>query len=93
MPAPLGNQNARKENRLWSETIRRVIAQNDSAKLRKAAEALVAAAEAGDIAALKELGDRIDGKAAQQVLIGGDGQEPLSVELSWLTERKLARGG
>lgn len=82
MPAPLGNQNARKENRLWSETIRRVIAQNDSAKLRKAAEALVAAAESGDIAALKELGDRIDGKAAQQLLIGGDGSgDPVIVEV------------
>lgn len=82
MPAPIGNQNARKENRLWSETIRRVIAQNDSAKLRKAAEALVAAAEAGDIAALKELGDRIDGKSAQQLLIGGDGSgDPVIVEV------------
>ena len=32
---------------------------------------------AGDMSAMKELFDRIEGKAAQQVLVGGDGEEPI----------------
>ena len=70
--APLGNSNARKENRLWSETIKRVVAQNDSQKLRDLAEKLVSLAEAADVQALKEVGDRLDGKPAQQVQLSGD---------------------
>ena len=67
MGAPKGNRNAAKENRLWGETIRRVVTQQNSMRLRAAAEKLVAQAEAGDIAALRELGDRLDGKAVQQI--------------------------
>lgn len=81
MAAPIGNQNARKENRAWSEAIRRVVAQNDSQKLRDLAEKLVALAEAGDVAALKELGDRLDGKPAQQVQVSGDSDAPLVVSV------------
>ena len=82
MGAPVGNSNARKENRIWSETIRRVVAQNDSQKLRDLAEKLVSVAATGDVAALRELGDRLDGKPAQQVLMtGGDGG-PLETDLT-----------
>ena len=77
MGAPIGNTNARKANRAWSETIRRVVAQNDSEKLRAAAEKLVELAQAGDVAALRELGDRLDGKAAQQIQLQGDEDQPL----------------
>lgn len=65
--APLGNKNATKENRLWGETIRRVVTQENSKRLRAAAESLVAAAEEGDVGALRELGDRLDGKVAQPI--------------------------
>lgn len=87
-----GNKNATK-NKIWIAALNRAIAQDDGKRLREAAEKLIDLAAQGDVPALRELGDRLDGKAAQQLLIGGDGQEPLSVELSWLTERKLARGG
>lgn len=42
----------------------------DPQKLRKVAEAVVDAAIAGDMAAAREIGDRLDGKAAQ--VVGGD---------------------
>ena len=77
--APIGNKNAAKPNRLWGDAIRRAIAQNDSEKLRKAADALVKAAENGDVAALRELGDRLDGKAPQQITVSGDADEPLRI--------------
>lgn len=65
MGAPLGNKNAAK-GKMWQQAIERVIAKRPK-DLEDAALALVAAAKAGDIAALKELGDRIDGKAVATV--------------------------
>lgn len=75
--APLGNKNAVKENRLWSDTIRRALAQKNGAKLRALVDRLIDRAAEGDIAALKEIGDRIDGKAAQALLMQGDPDKPL----------------
>ena len=45
--------------------------------LEPIADKLVEQALAGEIVHIKELGDRLDGKAAQQVLVGGDGEEPI----------------
>lgn len=84
MGAPLGNTNARKENRLWRETIHRVVTQEDSKRLRAAAEKLVELAEQGDVAALRELGDRIDGKPAQSI----DAQVSGEFRISFLSEDK-----
>lgn len=64
---PKGNRNAAKDNRLWSETIRRAVTQADGKKLRAIADMLIEKACEGDIQAIKELGDRLDGKPAQTV--------------------------
>lgn len=80
-----GNTNSSRNNRMWADTIRRVIAQSDGEALRRVAEALVLKAQEGDIAAIKELGDRIDGKSvATTELTGADGSNlpiGISVEL------------
>lgn len=65
--APEGNTNSSKDNRLWAGTIRRAITQGDPERLRKIAEALLNKAAEGDMAAIKELGDRLDGKSTQPV--------------------------
>lgn len=70
--APLGNRNAAKENRLWGETIRRIAVQDDAKRLRAVAEKLYDAAEQGDVSAIREIGDRLDGKAAQPIEHSGD---------------------
>ena len=76
-----GNKNAVK-NRPWAEAINRVLLANDGAKMRALAEKIVEKALEGDVAALKEVGDRSDGKPAQQVQIGGDGSgDPVVVEV------------
>lgn len=75
--APEGNTNSSKNNRLWAETIRRAVVQADPQRLRKIAETLLAKAEEGDIAAIKELGDRLDGKCAQQIIMSGDPESPV----------------
>jgi hypothetical protein len=79
MGAPLGNKNATK-NRLWDATLRRALLASDGEKLRELAEKLIEKALEGDVSALREIGDRIDGKAHQQLTLSGDEDNPLRVE-------------
>jgi hypothetical protein len=67
--APEGNQNSIKNNRLWTETIKRVLIQDDvkGEKIRAIANKLIEKAQEGDMQAIKELGDRLDGKPNQSV--------------------------
>ena len=76
--APLGNTNASKSKPFW-HAIDRACAQEDGKRLRKAAEKLLDAAAAGEDWAIKELGDRLDGKPAQAIT-GSDGG-PLTVQV------------
>lgn len=50
-------------------------AGEDHKALRSIADALIASAQAGDMQAIKELADRVDGKVPQGV-IGGDEDDP-----------------
>jgi len=61
-------------NSLIADTLRRVLVQEEAIRLRNVTEALVAKAESGDVSAIKEVFDRIDGKSvATQELTGPDG--------------------
>ena len=77
MSAPKGNKNSSKENRVWGKTIKKLAIQEDYKRIHKVAEALFRKAEDGDISAIKELGDRIDGRAQQT--ISGDSDSPITV--------------
>lgn len=77
MAAPEGNNFSSKDNRLWTNTLRRVAVQGDGERLRRLAEKLFDQAEEGNIAAIKEIGDRLEGKPAQT--ISGDPDNPLTV--------------
>lgn len=82
MGAPLGNQNNVKGGR-WKAAIDRALEKRSRAKqieaLDELAEKLLAACDSGDLQALKELGDRLDGKATQAITGAGGG--PLVVEI------------
>lgn len=71
-----GNKNAAK-TRPWADAINRVLLAEDGKKLRALAEKLVDRAIEGDISALKEVGDRVDGKPAQQLDLANAGGQPL----------------
>lgn len=74
MPGTIGNTNSSRNNRLWADTIRRACLQADGAKLRAIADKLIEKAAEGDISAIRELGDRLDGKSVQGVeLTGAEG--------------------
>ena len=66
-----GNSNAARGTR-WREALRKALAKMDGGDkgkaLEKVAVALIGAAQEGDISAIKELGDRIDGKAVAMVV-------------------------
>ena len=77
MGAPKGNKHSSKENRVWGKVVRKLAVQEDYKRIHNVAEALFRKAEDGDIAAIKELGDRIDGKSEQT--ISGDSDAPITI--------------
>ena len=84
-------------DKLWRAAVRKKAAEfaegkSGPKKLEKAADALFAAAIAGDVSAMKEIGDRMDGKVPQGI-IGGDENDPAiktvtRVEIVALTAEK-----
>lgn len=80
MGAPAGNQNAAKAKK-WTAAIERALARRYGKKLVDAlddlADQFIAAVEKGDLAAFKELGDRLEGKPSQQIDLGNKDGEPL----------------
>ena len=72
-----GNNNAGKA-KIWSDAIRRAVLQGK--KLDSLANAIITAAEGGDIAALKEIGDRLEGKVTQTIS-GENG--PVELVITW----------
>ena len=67
MGAPFGNQNAKRQ-KVWHAAIMRALEARDKSRLDgkreldALAEKLIELVAAGDLAALKEFGDRLDGK-------------------------------
>lgn len=78
MGAPIGNRNAAKP-RLFDGALRRAIneAGADREVLLDIAKVMLAKALEGDLAAIKEIRDTLDGKPAQSVTVGGDPENPL----------------
>lgn len=81
MAAPEGNQNARK-GADWRQALKRALARHGNGTyhdgLEKLAAKYVKAAEKGEAWALKDIGDRFDGRPAQSVDLSGEVNIPLS---------------
>lgn len=85
--APKGNNNYKK-GAVFNDALRRAIAQDDGKRIRDAAEKLLDLAAEGTPWAVRELADRIDGKAMQAVSLTGADGGPL--EISQVT-RKIVK--
>lgn len=79
--ANLGNNHSNKINRLMNDTLKRILIQNEALRARSIAEALVTKAEDGDVSAIKEVFDRMDGKVVQENKISGDSDAPLMIQV------------
>lgn len=66
MSAPPGNKFAAKQNRVITDTLRRVVVQNPD-KVRIACEKALDKAAEGDLQTFREIADRLDGKPTQSV--------------------------
>jgi len=74
--ANIGNTHSNKVNRIMNDTLRRVLIQDEALRARTITEALVAKAEDGDVSAIREVFDRMEGKAvAKTELSGSEGKD------------------
>lgn len=83
MGAPVGNQNAAKA-KVWHAAILRALERRQPADQRikaidELADKLLDLVAAGDLPALKEFGDRMDGKPAQALIGGGEDDPPIRI--------------
>lgn len=84
MAAPQGNSNAKRGTE-WREAIRAAVKRYESddikrgQALERVAKKVVSMALDGDMQAIKEIGDRLDGRAVQA--IAGEDGGPLVIEI------------
>ncbi len=83
MPGP-------KSDKQWSDALRRAVNRESQGKgsakwMEVIANRCVEAAADGDMQAIREIGDRLDGKPKQQTEVSGpDGGEiPVGVKVKW----------
>jgi len=91
MAAAIGNNYAGKSKR-WLNAIDKALERRCKSNGQKAlieiAEKMLTAADNGESWAIKELGDRIDGKSAQSVTLLGDEEHPVVVkEVSFVSPK------
>ena len=83
MGAPVGNQNAAR-GRMWRAAIERALAKRSRVDQVEAlddlADKLLALAYEGDLGALKELGDRLEGKPGQAIELTGADGGPVTID-------------
>lgn len=87
--APLGNNNAG-EGKAYLRSLKRALAHKYGSVdegLFALAQVIVGKAEAGDGYALKELGDRFDGKPAQAIEHSGPAGQPIVIQSAQGDER------
>lgn len=72
-----GNPHGRAKDKHWRDALLLAIGGDNRARLRTIAEKVITLAEQGDMQAIKEIGDRLDGKPAQTTVLQGDEDNPL----------------
>jgi len=81
------NPKGAKSDKLWRDAIQRAVKRrldgtDEPQALDRLADKLVAKGLEGDIPAIKEIGDRLDGKPAQSIMTD-DENGPIKLEITW----------
>jgi|SRR6185312_11506589 len=84
MGAPVGNQNAARA-KVWRAAIERALERRKPANKRikaidELADKLLEECAGGNLSALQELGNRLDGKPPQAIIGGEEGDPPLKFQ-------------
>lgn len=79
-PGQSGNPNGRPKSKPFKDALKKAVAEAgaDDEALKLVAAALLEKAKSGDVQAIKELADRMDGKVTQPVA-GDDDADPINV--------------
>lgn len=84
-----------KSDKIWRDAVMRAVRRNDpedgKPKLEKLADSLVKKALDGDCVALREIGDRLDGKATQAVEHSGSITLGSLIEALWQAKQPAPR--
>jgi hypothetical protein len=76
-----GNKNGARKSRVLNDTLKRRLMQEDGKEANKVVMALLTKAKEGDVAAIREVMDRAEGKVVQESKISGDSEEPLMIKV------------
>jgi hypothetical protein len=83
MSAPIGNRNAARgrfwRDAVWNALEKRHVGGHQEA-LQQLANVLIDKCLAGDVPALRELGDRLEGKVMQRLEISGEDGNPITIQ-------------
>jgi hypothetical protein len=77
-----GNPGGNFKEKPFRDALRKVLYENDRQKLDTIARALTKAAEQGDVSAIREMADRLEGKVPQAI-VGDDEHEPIRHIVRW----------
>lgn len=73
-----------KPDKLWTDALRRAVMRraggdDDPQAIERLADKCVELGLGGDMGAIREIGDRLDGKAPQAMQLSGDAENPIEV--------------
>jgi hypothetical protein len=90
-PGQVANPTGINRKTPWADAVRVIMNEDDPEtqrpRLLLLAERLFAEAMAGNMLAIKEIGDRLDGKPAQALV--GDPSQPVELTIRWLTAAEV----
>ena len=85
----MANRSGPKSDKIWADAVRRAVLrrldneEGKPQKIERLADNLVRLGMEGDMTAIREIGDRLDGRPHAQTTLTGDPESPLVAEVRW----------
>ena len=93
MPARINPGGGKGQEKIWRGAVARAVMRldGDARALERLADKLIAKGKSGDVAALREIGDRLDGRPAQDLTIKADATEEFLAALRAISAVRALR--